>query len=85
MIHDIVFTRFLVLVINRSGILHADNRGVEIRTVNQRFLPVLIAADVRKQREHVVRAVFVNRGIAYGADNDHGIAGVPDKHNHETG
>ena len=85
MIHDIIFTRFFVLVINRSSIFYANNRGIEVRTVNQWLLTVLIATDIRKQREHVVRAVFVDRGIAYGADNYHGIAGVPDKHDHETG
>ena len=85
MIHNIIFTRFFVLVINRSGILYANNRGIEVRAVNQWFLAVLITTDIRKQSEHVVRAIFVNRGITYGTDNDHRVAGVPDKHDHETG
>ena len=83
--HDIVFPGFLVLVIDRTAFFHGNDRGVVIRSVDQRFLPVLVAAYIRKEREHVIRAVLVDGRVADRPDNHHGVGGVADQHDHETG
>ena len=73
---------FLITVV--AGLVDLEKNGrLERRTVEQRSLAILLAAQVGAERKHVVGRVLVHRRIGVGADKQKRVARIADE-NHEN-